>query len=203
MNCNCPNTYNTCTQHTCNCHSHCPPRNTCEFVDPDNGQISGEFITPDYMTLIQNSQVIGTLPIPLSTNTNSNNITIANLKLNTTTPDLVYVTDSNLEGNFRYDPLDSTSINDNRNIIVTVDGKRYKRLVALGKKDEFFNNILPNTNSVTLQELPYQLENLVVIRNGINTKEYSIVGKVITFIVPFGNSSGGIYSEVLNCTYTY
>ena len=56
---------------------------------------------------------------------------------------------------------------------------------------------------ITLQETPYQLENLIVIRNGFVTKDYTIVGKVITFTIPFSNTAGAIFSEVCEIIYTY
>ena len=53
--------------------------------------------------------------------------TISNLKTSTNIPKLVFITDSNKEGWFLLDETDTTSVNDDVNIIVTSTGKRYKK----------------------------------------------------------------------------
>jgi hypothetical protein len=57
---------------------------------------------------------------------------------------IVFINDAGKEGFFKYDSTDTTSIDDSTNVLVTTDGKRYKRTQGqkYGKSVQSGNGIL-------------------------------------------------------------
>ena len=55
------------------------------------------------------------------------NYAVSDLKSASIVPNLVFITDSGKEGLFYYDATDTTTVDDNQNVFVKSDNKRYKR----------------------------------------------------------------------------
>ena len=71
------------------------------------------------------------------------NYAVTALKSAANAPELVFIADSGKEGLFTYDATDTTTVDDNMNVLVKNDGKRFKR-----KSDLPFSR-LPFVNSLT------------------------------------------------------
>lgn len=92
---------------------------------------------------------------------------------------------NNNDGTFTFKPGDATT---------PTTFKTIGNLVS----DSFTVN---SGNTVTLSNTIYSNMQLFVFRNGLFTKDYSIVGNNIIFTIPFGNSGGAIGDETINVEY--
>lgn len=114
---------------------------------------------------------------------------------------VVFITDSGLAGNFRLDIADTATLDDGANVLVSLNGKRYKRVGGFTPRKELFTNLITGNNAVVLQYKPYDLNELFVFRNGDATNDYGVNNKTITFLTSFGNSTGAVGSEEIQVFY--
>jgi len=116
---------------------------------------------------------------------------------------VIFITDSGVAGSFRLDVADSITPDDGANVLLSLNGKRYKRVGGFTQRKEVFINLIAGNDSVVLQFKPFDLSTLVVSRNGFIVNDFGINNKTITFLTSFGNSSGAaIASEEIIVTYS-
>jgi hypothetical protein len=128
-------------------------------------------------------------------------LSISEVRANNQSLPVIFITDSGLAGNFRLDVADTITLDDGANVLVSLNNKRYKRVEGFTPRKEHFINLVPGTNSVVLQFKPYDLNQLVVTRNGFTANDYGINNKTITFLTAFGNSPGAVGAEEVLVTF--